>query len=576
MSETKRPQINKIVGKLPLLTSVCCLTLSVGSVEASPVTSQNSFKQQIAQAETEKTIETKPVVEESAVENKNTLEKTIISELNRVRTNPKEYADWLESQKQYYQGMLVKLPGEKPIRTNRGLRSLEEAIAFLRQQEALPPLSTSTQLNNSAQQRIDNITNNQKISNRNNLVYGKVTPEAIVMQLVIDDGFPDRPHRLAIFNQNYQNTGIVCSEIPVYTNVCAIAYTEDSESTAEIAQKPSEVATANNDDDRPNVTESKTKPETSVTANDRLPAPPDANTPLPTTESEAVVATENDSVTNSATETNPPQSPENASTTSTTETETSEKLAISSKPTLDSEGEVNNTETDTTVETPSSQETATAPTPDSQQQANNTQTDTTVETPSSAETANAPTPDSQQQANNTQTDTTVETPSSQETATAPTPNSQQQANNTQTDTTVETPSSAETATAPTPNSQQQANNTESESDANSSVGAVEIVEIGKLEEGDEVIPNDGSFYDSYPLDGSAGDSFVITLESKDFDTFLAVMDREGNIIEQNDDANEEESNSRLEITLPDSGTYSVIVNAYDSKGVGNYTLKVIR
>ena len=519
MSETKRPQINKIVGKLPLLTSVCCLTLSVGSVEASPVTSQNSFKQQIAQAETEKTIETKPVVEESAVENKNTLEKTIISELNRVRTNPKEYADWLESQKQYYQGMLVKLPGEKPIRTNRGLRSLEEAIAFLRQQEALPPLSTSTQLNNSAQQRIDNITNNQKISNRNNLVYGKVTPEAIVMQLVIDDGFPDRPHRLAIFNQNYQNTGIVCSEIPVYTNVCAIAYTEDSESTAEIAQKPSEVATANNDDDRPNVTESKTKPETSVTANDRLPAPPDANTPLPTTESEAVVATENDSVTNSATETNPPQSPENASTTSTTETETSEKLAISSKPTLDSEGEVNNTETDTTVETPSSQETATAPTPDSQQQANNTQTDTTVETPSSAETANAPTPDSQQQANNT----------------------------------------------------------ESESDANSSsVGAVEIVEIGKLEEGDEVIPNDGSFYDSYPLDGSAGDSFVITLESKDFDTFLAVMDREGNIIEQNDDANEEESNSRLEITLPDSGTYSVIVNAYDSKGVGNYTLKVIR
>ena len=54
------------------------------------------------------------------------------------------------------------------------------------------------------------------------------------------------------------------------------------------------------------------------------------------------------------------------------------------------------------------------------------------------------------------------------------------------------------------------------------------------------------------------------------------MDREGNIIEQNDDVNEQESNSRLEITLPDNGTYSVIVNAYEQGGEGNYTLTVLQ
>ena len=102
----------------------------------------------------------------------------------------------------------------------------------------------------------------------------------------------------------------------------------------------------------------------------------------------------------------------------------------------------------------------------------------------------------------------------------------------------------------------------------------EIVESGILEDGDEVVPNDGSFYDSFPLEGSAGDSFSISLESQDFDTFLAVMDPEGNIIEKNDDINEETSNSRLEITLPDDGSYSVIVNAYDQGGKGKYTLKV--
>ena len=111
---------------------------------------------------------------------------------------------------------------------------------------------------------------------------------------------------------------------------------------------------------------------------------------------------------------------------------------------------------------------------------------------------------------------------------------------------------------------------------NSDSQLLETIEKGTLEEGDDVIPNDGSFYDSYPLDGSAGDSFTIILESQDFDTFLAIMDREGNIIEQNDDINEEDSNSRLKITLPDNGSYSVIVNAYDQGGKGSYVLTVRR
>ena len=54
------------------------------------------------------------------------------------------------------------------------------------------------------------------------------------------------------------------------------------------------------------------------------------------------------------------------------------------------------------------------------------------------------------------------------------------------------------------------------------------------------------------------------------------MDREGNIIEQNDDVNEQQSNSRLEITLPNDGTYSIIVNAYEQQGRGNYVLRVSR
>ena len=66
------------------------------------------------------------------------LEPKILTEINRVRTTPQDYAQWLESQRQYYDGIWLRLPGEKPVRTNRGKKALEEAIAFLKEQQPLP------------------------------------------------------------------------------------------------------------------------------------------------------------------------------------------------------------------------------------------------------------------------------------------------------------------------------------------------------------------------------------------------------------------------------------------------------
>ncbi len=105
---------------------------------------------------------------------------------------------------------------------------------------------------------------------------------------------------------------------------------------------------------------------------------------------------------------------------------------------------------------------------------------------------------------------------------------------------------------------------------------LENVERGALEEGDRIIAEDGSFYDSYPLDAKSGESFTIALESDEFDAFVALIDAEGNIIEQNDDINEEDSNSRIRVTIPENGVYNVIVNAYDEGGTGQYVLTVSR
>ncbi len=47
-------------------------------------------------------------------------------------------------------------------------------------------------------------------------------------------------------------------------------------------------------------------------------------------------------------------------------------------------------------------------------------------------------------------------------------------------------------------------------------------------------------------------------------------------VEQNDDIDEENSNSRIQVTIPEDGVYNVIVNAYDKGGTGEYVLTVRR
>ena len=107
-------------------------------------------------------------------------------------------------------------------------------------------------------------------------------------------------------------------------------------------------------------------------------------------------------------------------------------------------------------------------------------------------------------------------------------------------------------------------------------GFSEIVERGALEEGDRVIEDDGSLYDFYPIEGKAGESFMINLKSDEFDTFVAVVDSSGKTIGENDDISQSDSNSQIEITLPADGVYNVIVNTYDENGMGEYILTVDR
>ncbi len=97
---------------------------------------------------------------------------------------------------------------------------------------------------------------------------------------------------------------------------------------------------------------------------------------------------------------------------------------------------------------------------------------------------------------------------------------------------------------------------------------------GYLEEGDAILPTDGSFYDEYSFEGRENQEVTITLESLDFDTYLAIFTPENKLLQEHDDISQENSNSEMKITLQKAGTYRIIVNSYHNNGQGKYTLKV--
>ena len=105
--------------------------------------------------------------------------------------------------------------------------------------------------------------------------------------------------------------------------------------------------------------------------------------------------------------------------------------------------------------------------------------------------------------------------------------------------------------------------------------AILLQENGKLEEGDATFDSDGSFYDTYTFVGRAGQSVTIDLESQEFDTYLLLVDGEGNTIGENDDVAEGNTNSKLEIELENNSVYTIVVNGFDSEHKGVYNLTAI-
>lgn len=97
-------------------------------------------------------------------------------------------------------------------------------------------------------------------------------------------------------------------------------------------------------------------------------------------------------------------------------------------------------------------------------------------------------------------------------------------------------------------------------------------EEGALEAGDRRLRG-GELADEYRFDGVAGQQVSLGLSSRDFDTYLILIDPEGRHVE-NDDDGDESSGSSIRTRLEVPGTHRVLVTSYASEETGRYTLEL--
>ena len=101
---------------------------------------------------------------------------------------------------------------------------------------------------------------------------------------------------------------------------------------------------------------------------------------------------------------------------------------------------------------------------------------------------------------------------------------------------------------------------------------------GTLDQSDAVV-EDGTPYDAWTFNATAGQRITITLRSTDFDAYLAVgrqEDGEWMELTSNDDMTDGTPHARVVMVAPDTGEYTIRVNSFPGSPNGAYVLTAER
>jgi uncharacterized protein YkwD len=175
------------------------------------------------------------------------VERDVVLELNKVRTNPAAYADsHLVTRRRYYRAKIYRRPGNIDLVTSEGVRAIDECIRVLKSVSSRNRLKPSRGLSRAADDHVRDTgprgitghvgTRGSTLSNRVSrygdwgayigeaISYGNDEAREIVIQLLVDDGVPSRGHRKILLQEEFSRVGVAVGAHKTYGAMCVIDF----------------------------------------------------------------------------------------------------------------------------------------------------------------------------------------------------------------------------------------------------------------------------------------------------------------------------------------------------------------
>ena len=174
------------------------------------------------------------------------IEREIVAEMNFARTDPAGYARMLEGLLPRFDGRILRRTDGSLLETEEGPPAVREAIAALRRQRPVGPLTLSPGMSLAARDHVrdqgpdgrtghdgrDGSSAAERVSRygkwdvvlRENIAYGPRSARDVVAGLIIDDGVRDRGHRVNMFDGASTVAGVACGPHAKYGAMCVIVY----------------------------------------------------------------------------------------------------------------------------------------------------------------------------------------------------------------------------------------------------------------------------------------------------------------------------------------------------------------